>query len=52
MLFNVTINVSIETEQYHKVPPTEEGVKELVQAMWDGDADMPEQFEMKVEVAQ
>ena len=51
MIYNITINCSIDTNDYNDVS-SENDVKALVQAMWDGEADLPETFEMKVEEAQ
>jgi hypothetical protein len=51
MIYNITINCSIDTNDYNDVS-SENDVKALVQAMWEGETDLPETFEMNVEEAQ
>lgn len=48
MKAKVTITFDVETEDYHLTPPTEKGVKELVQSMLDREADLPSKVFIEV----
>lgn len=45
----VTITFDIEAGDYHNTPNTNAGVKKLVVAMFEGQADFPAEKDIKVE---
>jgi hypothetical protein len=50
MKYNVILEFEIETSKYNKTPPTVKGVKELVKAMLNNEADLPGFDEMEITI--
>jgi hypothetical protein len=48
MKARITITFDIDSEDYHSVKPTEDSVKELVKAMLNQEADLPENIDIEV----
>lgn len=44
----ITLTFEINSNDYHSVEPTEEGIEELVRAMLDREADLPDDIDIQV----
>lgn len=48
MKAKITLTFDVESNEYLFTEPTEEGIKELVQAMLDREADFPDDIDIEV----
>lgn len=48
MKAKVTLTFDVDSEDYHLVEPTEDSIRELVNAMLNREADLPEKIDVEV----